>query len=97
MIEEATHHQPIVVDETEEGEFYIDSIAVNPLFRKRGVATELITAMCSKAFNEGYSKVGLIVEINNLKAQLLYEKIGFKIVEHKIFFGHDMYHMQICK
>ena len=97
IIEEATHHRPIIADETEEGEFYIDSIAVLPLFRKRGVATELIKAMCSKAFNDGHSKVGLIVETNNMKAQFLYEKLGFKIVGRKIFFGHNMLHMQISK
>lgn len=82
-------------DETEAGEYYLDSLCVLPQYRKQGVATQLITALCNKAFAEGHSHVGLIVDFNNPKAEHLYSSIGFKRISKRNFLGHNMWHMQI--
>lgn len=85
---------PTIADETEAGEYYLDSIAVLPEFRGQGVARTLINTFCEKAFAEGHNRVGLIVDIDNPRAERLYTSLGFERVGTRIFFGHKMWHLQ---
>lgn len=85
---------PVVADETQSGEYYIDTLAVMPEFRGIGVGKMLIKALCSKVHAKGYACVGLIVDNQNLRAQALYSSLGFKQVGLTPFFGHLMYHLQ---
>ena len=85
---------PTIADETEAGEYYLDSIAVQPEFRGRGVARALIAAFCDKAFAEGHERIGLIVDFDNPGAERLYTSLGFERVGTRIFFGHKMWHLQ---
>jgi DNA-3-methyladenine glycosylase I len=80
-------------DETEPGEYYIDTLCVLPQYRKMGIATKLITTIHTKAIAEGHTKLGLIVDIDNPTAERLYTKIGFKRVGTRIFSGHKMWHL----
>ena len=81
-------------DETEAGEYYLDSIAVVPAFRSRGVARALIAAFCDKAFDEGHERVGLIVDVDNPQAESLYSSLGFERINELTFYGHRMWHLQ---
>ena len=83
----------ITEDETEAGEYYLDSIGVLPEFRKMGIATKLIKAMRDKIFAEGHTKFGLIVDFDNPTAERLYTQIGFKRVGQRTFLGHKMWHL----
>ena len=85
---------PTIADETEAGEYYLDSIAVLPEFRGQGVASALINAFCDKAFAQGHNRVGLIVDFDNPNAEKLYTSLGFERVGTRIFFGHKMWHLQ---
>ena len=85
---------PTIADETEAGEYYLDSIAVLPEFRSRGVARALIASFCDKAFADGHDRVGLIVDFDNPRAEMLYAALGFEKVGTRIFFGHKMWHLQ---
>ena len=85
---------PNIDDETEAGEYYLDSIAVLPEFRGQGVASALINAFCDKAFAQGHNRVGLIVDFDNPNAEKLYTSLGFERVGTRIFFGHKMWHLQ---
>jgi ribosomal protein S18 acetylase RimI-like enzyme len=89
-----TGRVPQIADETEDGEYYLDSVGVEPQYRGLGVGRALISAFCSKIFAEGYSRVGLIVDCNNPQAEKLYSSLGFKRVGSRIFFGHQMWHLQ---
>ena len=89
-----TGRVPQIADETEDGEYYLDSVGVEPQFRGLGVGRMLISAFCSKIFAEGYSRVGLIVDCNNPQAEKLYSSLGFKRVGTRVFFGHQMWHLQ---
>ena len=51
-----------IEDETSAGEFYIDSLAVLPRFRRCGVGRSLLTAAAERAFAAGHERVGLIVD-----------------------------------
>lgn len=81
--------------ETEAGEFYLDSIAVDPDFRSHGIGSSLFRAAIEKAAREGHSKVGLIVDVDKPKAEALYLRLGFRTVGYRDFFGHEMKHMQL--
>ncbi len=80
-------------DETEAGEYYLDSLCVLPQYRKQGVATYLIKALCNKVFAEGHIRVGLIVDFDNPNAEQLYTSLGFKRIKTRIFLGHQMWHL----
>jgi ribosomal protein S18 acetylase RimI-like enzyme len=86
--------QPII-DETEAGEYYLDSVSVLPHFQGRGIGRVLVAAFCSKAFAEGHQRVGLIVDRENPRAESLYASLGFRRVGTKPFFGHKMWHLQL--
>ena len=88
---------PSIPDETETGEFYLDTIAVLPEHRGTGIGRKLITALCNKAFSEGHKHVGLIVDYNNPRAEALYTSLGFTRVGTKAFLGHKMWHLQANK
>ena len=59
-------------------EVNIDSIAVKPEYRNRGVATKLIEAAKNYANENGIDVVSLEVGYKNISAYLLYEKLGFE-------------------
>lgn len=82
------------VTETEAGEFYIDSIGVDPQARGKGIGSLLFKAMLAKASSLGFSKAGLLVDIDNPKAEALYARLGFIHVGYRDFFDHRMKHMQ---
>ena len=86
--------QPII-DETEAGEYYLDSVGVLPHFQGRGIGRMLVAAFCSKVFAEGHQRVGLIVDRENPRAESLYASLGFRRVGTKPFFGHHMWHLQL--
>ena len=93
-IEQQTGILPQVAEETEPGEFYLDSLAVFPKFRHQGIGAQLILAMSNKAFSEGHQRVGLLVDRDNPNAERLYTSLGFQRINQKTLFNHQMWHMQ---
>lgn len=84
-----------LVHETEAGEYYLDSIGVDPSMRSHGIGSRLFKAAIDRAAKEGFTRAGLIVDVDKPKAEALYIRLGFKTVGMKDFFGHPMKHMQI--
>ena len=84
---------PTIPNETDAGEYYLDSVGVMPAFRGRGVGGKLIEALCERAFAQGHQRVGLIVDCNNPQATHLYTSHGFERIGTRIFFGHQMWHL----
>ncbi|MCW8313656.1 GNAT family N-acetyltransferase [Sphingobacterium sp. InxBP1] len=81
--------------ETTGHEYYIDSIAVSPLARGKGIGTELLTHAINYAQRSGYEQVGLLVDLKNPSAQKLYERLGFKPGHKTYLMGAAYYHMHI--
>ena len=81
-------------DETQEGEFYIDSLAVSRNFRGKGFATELLKAAIERAKELRLPAVGLLVDKGNPKAEALYTRLGFEYVNDATWGGHPMKHLQ---
>lgn len=80
-------------DETAAGEYYIDSLAVYPAYRRRGIASALLRAACTKAQSLGLT-AGLLVDKGNPNAERMYTALGFRYVEDSRWGGHPMRHLQ---
>lgn len=81
-------------DETQAGELYLDSLAVYPEYRGRGVASSLLRASAEKAKGMGLPAAGLLVDKGNPNAERLYLRIGFEYVDDAVWGGHAMKHLQ---
>ncbi len=58
-------------------ELHINNIAVEPRWRRRGVATALLREVLSRGRAREARRAFLEVRISNLGAQALYQKLGF--------------------
>lgn len=85
-----------MADETEEGEFYVDSLAVSSSFRGQGIAPQLLLAAIQRGRDLGIPTTGLLVDKGNPKAEALYARVGFVYVNDTTWGGHPMKHLQ-CK
>lgn len=82
-----------IADETEAGEWYLDSLAVWPQFRGRGIGKALLLEGIRKAREAG-KPAALLVDKDNIDAEALYSRFGFKYKGEKPFAGTMMKHMQ---
>ena len=82
-------------DETQEGEFYIDSLAVLPEFRRRGIAQELMKAQIKRGSEMGLPIATLLVDPENPNAQKLYYNLGFKYSEDVYAFGQIFWKLSV--
>ncbi|WP_231460047.1 MULTISPECIES: GNAT family N-acetyltransferase [unclassified Pedobacter] len=79
--------------ETEAGEFYLDSLGVNPEAQGKGIGKKLINAGIAWAKELKHKTVGLIVEFDNDRALKFYLDRGFTINNQKEFVGGKYHHM----
>ena len=85
---------PGMEDEAVPGEYYIDSLAVCSEFRGRGIGRALLECTIAEGLQLGRI-VTLAVDPENVKAQLLYESLGFRRCGTLFIFGHDYWKMMI--
>ena len=83
-----------MADETEAGEYYLDSLCVSCSYRGKGVATQLLQAAIARGKELGIPAVGLLVDKGNPRAEELYVRLGFQYVEDATWGGHQMKHLQ---
>lgn len=82
--------------ETQSGEFYLDTISVNPNTQGKGIGKQLIKAGIDWAEQLGHHNIGLLVEQSNDRALKLYQNMGFAIQNEKQFMG-GLYHHMVLK
>lgn len=82
-----------VDDETQAGELYLDSLAVLPEYRCRGIAKDLLLATMKRANQLRLPVVGLLVDKGNPEAENLYTSVGFLYVNDVLWGGHSMKHL----
>ena len=73
-------------DETQAGEYYIDSLAVLPEYRGRGIARQLMQAQIAHGHSLGLPST-LLVDPDNPPALRLYESLGFRYHSDCYAFG----------
>lgn len=82
-------------DETQSGELYLDSLAVLPEYRCRGIAKRLIEATKEKTNSMGLPCVGLLVDKGNTTGEALYSSVGFRYANDNMWGGHPMKHLTL--
>lgn len=95
MFEQLMHYDPThekmdlenAEDEAVAGEYYMDSLAVMPDWRKKGIGLQLMKAQLNKARTLGFMKASLLVDPENVNAQQMYKKLGFKESAQVYAFG----------
>jgi ribosomal protein S18 acetylase RimI-like enzyme len=81
-------------DETQAGEYYIDSLGVSEDVQGQGIGTQLLQHIIDlDAIQEG-QVLGLLVDEENPTAKKLYVKLGFVSVGKLLLFGKKMERMQ---
>ena len=82
-------------DETQPGEYYIDSLAVNPKYQGKGIGSKILLFLIDEYVNQKQETLGILVDDENPLAKKLYLKLGFQSVGKKKLLGKNMEHLQI--
>lgn len=86
-------HDQIIDPECEEDEFYIDSIAINSLYRGKRFSELLIQKSKEIAKERGYKRVSLIVDEEKESLKHYYQSLGFKEEGLKVVYQHPYIRM----
>ncbi len=84
-------------DETQSGEYYIDTLGVNPNQQGKGIGSRMLQFMIDEYVNKQHQTLGLLVDEENPAAKKLYLKLGFRPVGTKVLVGKSMEHLQLGK
>ncbi len=79
--------------EAETSEFYLDTVSVHAKCQGRGFGRNLIETSCEHAREFGHDRIGLLVDVGNLGAKRLYERLGFQVEGEKEIAGDEYFHM----
>jgi len=82
-------------DETQAGEYYIDSFGVSPEHQGKGIGAKLLQYVIDTYVHQQQQTVGLLVDEDNPSAKRLYVKLGFQPVGEKLLVGKKMIHLQL--
>ena len=82
-----------LADETQVGEWYVDTVSVVPALQGRGMGRQMMAAFADHARAQGGSRLGLLVAFDKADARRLYERIGFVAAGEKYLAGEGYHHM----
>ncbi len=70
------------------GEYYLDSLAIEPEYRGNGLGKELMKAAMQEGKALGYDNYALLVALEKPHLKDYYASLGFKADDDVNFFGH---------
>lgn len=79
--------------EAEQGDYYIDTVSINPDLQGKRIGTLLIQAAEKAAKKRGYVRTSLNVAHDNPRANRLYIRLGYRKVKVIQINGHDYDYM----
>lgn len=79
--------------ETDPGEYYLDSLAVHPDYRRRGIGRALLDDGIRIGLSEGFTQIALVADTQCPQLIQLYASIGFVPAGHRHAFGTDFQRM----
>ena len=82
--------------ETGPGEYYLDSLAVLPAYRRMGIGRSLLEDGIRKGECLGYRQIALVADAGMPHLIRLYQSIGFVPADRRHAFGVDFQRMVIC-
>lgn len=74
--------------ETYPGEYYLDSLAIEPEYRGNGLGKRLMEAAIEHGRKLGYDKFALLVAVEKPRLKEYYASLGFEDANDVNFFGH---------
>lgn len=74
--------------ETYPGEYYLDSLAIEPEYRGNGLGKRLMESAIRQGKGLGYDKYALLVAEGKLRLKEYYASLGFEEAGDVNFFGH---------
>jgi len=74
-------------------EFYLDTIGVLASCHGRGYGTALIEAACEHARRLGHTRFALLLDVENVAAKRLYDRLEFQVDGTQWIAGKEYYHM----
>ena len=83
--------------ETGPGEYYLDSLAVLPEYRGKGIGRALLEDGIQKGIILGFRQVSLVADAEMPKLIHLYQSVGFVSAGHRHAFGVDFQRMIYIK
>lgn len=93
MVKAKLDFDPMAMDdETKEGEYYLDSLAVLPEWRNKGIGASLLMRGVEKAQKQGLIAL-LACDPDNSNAYQLYRRLGFKEEGTMFIFGKNYLRM----
>lgn len=81
-------------EETEKGEFYIDTLGVSPKAQGKGIGSKLLNFLIDEYVYKRKEKLGLLVDKENPNAKTLYLKLGFRKVCDKTLVSKELEHLR---
>jgi ribosomal protein S18 acetylase RimI-like enzyme len=79
--------------ETDPGEFYLDSLAVHPDFRRLGIGRALLEDGIKIGLSKGFTQIALVADAGMPHLIKIYQSIGFVPADHRNVFGTDFLRM----
>ena len=79
--------------ETLPGEWYLDSLAVLPEFRRAGIGKMLVMDAIERGRNAGYAQFTLLAEKSSTHLVEYYTRLGFTIESSKLYLGNAYWRM----
>ncbi|PQP85307.1 GNAT family N-acetyltransferase [Paenibacillus sp. PCH8] len=83
----------VLVKETRPGEYYLDTLSVSEAYQGQGIGRALMAAFEEQGRDLGHLQVSLIVERDNGRALMLYERQGYVKDDVIVIAGHEYNHM----
>ena len=81
--------------ETSAGEWYLDSLAVDPTYQGHGIGRQLLQALPHYARRDRQAVIGLNVDRENPGAYRLYDRMGYQVTGTQTIGDHVYDHMQL--
>ena len=81
--------------ETDPGEYYLDTLAVHPDYRRQGIGLSLIRDGIARGRALGYRRIVIAADSDFPYLVRLYESAGFKPADHRHAFGVDYQRMML--
>ncbi|MDM5153969.1 N-acetyltransferase [Bacillus sp. DX1.1] len=74
-------------------EYYIDTLSVSKAYGGQGIGSKLIKAAEIAAYEKGYEKIALLVNLENKRAFSLYKKLGYQEDKTVMLVGEPYVHL----
>ena len=82
----------VMADEAGPGEYYLDTLAVLPQFRRQGIGSGLMKERIAQVQQDFPDlRISLLVDPENLDGQRIYTRLGFQFIDRNVMAFNHLY------